>query len=79
VFAVHELRTAHEDALSDDHLRPLAERTERLLKSLTMLGSSLKGGSLNTSAILGTASAVTSLGAASSGLGAAIKEVAPVL
>jgi hypothetical protein len=79
VFAVHELRTAHEDALSDDHLRPLAERTERLLKSLSMLGSSLKGGSLNTSAILGTASAVTSLSGASRGLGAAIKEVAPVL
>jgi hypothetical protein len=75
----HELKTAREDALSDDHLRPLAEKVEALLGRLTSLGSSLKGGSLNPTEILGAAGAVSSLGAASSGVGAAIKEVAPAL
>jgi hypothetical protein len=79
LFAVHELRIAREDALSDDRLRPLAERIERLLSSLDRLGHSLKHGSMNPSAILGTAGAVMSLGAASSGLGSVIKEVTPVL
>jgi hypothetical protein len=79
LFAVHELRTAHEDALSDDRLRPLAERVERLLGGLGRLGSALKGGTMNPSLILGSASAVASLGAASNGVGAAIKEVSPVL
>ena len=79
VFAVHELKTARDDALSDSHLRPLAERVERLLHSLTSLGGSLKGGILHPAAIESAAAAVTSLGAASGGLGATIKEVAPTL
>jgi hypothetical protein len=79
VFALHELRTAREDALSDDRLRPLAEKVEGLLARLTSLGSSLKGGTFSDGAILGAAGAVTSLAAASGGVGAVIKEVAPVL
>jgi hypothetical protein len=79
LFAAHELKTARDDALSDDHLRPLAEKVEALLGRLTSLGSSLKRGSLNPAELLGAAGAVSSLGAASSGVGAAIKEVAPAL
>lgn len=79
LFAAHELKTARDDALSDDRLRPLAEKVEGLLKRLTSLGGSLKGGSFDPAAIVGAAGAVSSLGAASSGLGAVIKEVAPAL
>jgi len=79
VFMVHELRTAREDALSDEHLRPLAEKVEGLLGRVTSLGGAVKGGSFDPAALVGTASAVTSLGAASSGLGAVVKEVAPAL
>jgi hypothetical protein len=79
VFAVHELRTARDDALSDSRLRPLAEKVERLLAKLTSLGGALKGGVLHPAAIASTAAAVSSLGAASGGLGATIKEVAPAL
>jgi hypothetical protein len=79
LFAVHELKGAREDALSDTHLRPLVEKLEKLLGRLTSLGSSLKHGSLNPAAILGAAGAVSALGSASNGVGAAIKEVAPTL
>jgi hypothetical protein len=79
VFAVHELKTARDDALSDSRLRPLAEKVERLLFKLTSLGGALKGGALHPAAIESAAAAVTSLGAASGGLGATIKEVAPSL
>jgi hypothetical protein len=79
LFAVHELATAREDALSDEHLRPLAEKVEALLGRLTHLGSSLKSGALHPAALLSAAGAVSSLGVASSGVGAAIEEVAPAL
>jgi hypothetical protein len=79
VFAAHELKTARDDALSDQHLRPLAEKIEVLLGRFTSLGSSFKGGSLSPAAIVAAATAVGSLGAASGGVGAAIKEVAPAL
>ncbi|HEX4465693.1 MAG TPA: hypothetical protein VH025_00775 [Solirubrobacteraceae bacterium] len=79
LLAVHELRTARDDALSDDHLRPLAEKIERLLGTLTHLGSAFKGGSFSPGAIVGAAGAVTALGSASGGLGATIKEVVPAL
>jgi hypothetical protein len=75
-FSLHELKTAREDALSDDRLRPLAEKIEGLLGRLAGLGSSLKAGTLNLGAIIGAVGAVTSLGTANSGVGAAIKEVA---
>jgi hypothetical protein len=79
LFASHELKVANEDALSDDHLRPLATKVDALVSKLGSLGSALKGGSLNPAAIAGAAGAVTALGSASSGLGAGIKEVAPSL
>jgi hypothetical protein len=79
LFCVHELRTAREDALSDSHLRPLAEKVEGLLGKLSTLGGSLKRGSFNPAAIIASAGALTSLGSASGALGAAVKEVAPTL
>jgi hypothetical protein len=79
LFAAHELKVADEDALSDDHLRPLARKVDALEGKLGGLGGALKGGSLNAGAIAGAAGAVSSLGSASSGLGAAVKEVAPSL
>jgi hypothetical protein len=79
VFAVHELKTARDDALSDSRLRPLAEKVEGLLGRLTSLGGALKHGVLHPAEIASAAAAVTSLGAASGGLGATIKEVAPTL
>jgi hypothetical protein len=79
LFAVHELRTAREDALSNDRLRPLAERIEPLRGRLTSLGSSLKHGSLDTNAILAAAGAVSTLGSESGGLGVTIKELSPAL
>jgi hypothetical protein len=79
LFAVHELKTAREDALSDDRLRPLAAKVEALLSRFGGLGSSLKSGALNVGAITGAAGAVSSLGSASGGLGATVKELAPAL
>ncbi len=51
-------KTAREDALSDEHLRPLVEKVHRLLDRLTTLGGSLKGGALNVGALVGAAGAV---------------------
>jgi hypothetical protein len=79
VFAAHELKLAHADALSDSHLRPLAEKIEALFGRLGSLGSALKTGSLNPADIAGSAGAVNALGAASGGLGVAIKDAAPAL
>jgi hypothetical protein len=79
LFAVHELRTAREDALADDRLRSLAERVERLLSRLARLGSALKRGTLEPSAIVASADAVSALGTASGDVGATIKEIAPAL
>jgi hypothetical protein len=79
LFASHELKVANEDALSDDHLRPLATKVDALVAKLGSLGGALKSGSLNPTSIASAAGAVTALGSASSGLGAGIKEVAPSL
>ncbi len=79
LFAVHELKVAHQDALSDSHLRPVANKIDALTAKLGSLGTALKAGSLNPANIADAASAVDALGASSSGLGVAIKEVAPSL
>lgn len=79
LFAAHELKTARGDALSDDHLRPLAEKVQDLLSRLGGLGSSLRGGALDAGAITGAAAAVSSLGSASGSAGAVVKELAPAL
>lgn len=79
LFAVHELKVAHQDALSDSHLRPVAIKIDALTAKLGSLGAALKAGSLNPANIADAAGAVDALGASSSGLGVAIKEVAPSL
>jgi hypothetical protein len=79
LFAAHELKVAHEDALADAHLRPLADKIDSLFGKLGGLGSALKAGSLNPASIAGSAGAVDALGAASGGLGAGIKDVVPAI
>jgi hypothetical protein len=79
LFAVHELKVAHEDALSDSRLRPIANKIDALTGKLGSLGTALKGGSLNPADIAGSAGAVDALRAASNGRGIGIKDVAPSL
>jgi hypothetical protein len=79
IYTVHELKTARDDALSDQHLRPLVEKLERLRIRLTSLGGSLKGGVLDAAGIAAAAGAVSSLGSESSGAGAVIKDLAPAI
>jgi len=76
LFAVHELKLAHDDALASDQLRPLAGKIGALSGKLGGLVSSLKGGSINPADILGASGAADALGAASSGLGHGIKDIA---
>ena len=73
-LAVRELSQARRAALSDDKLRPLAQKVTGLSSKLGGLAGALKGGSFNPTDIIGAAGAVTALGGASSGLGAAIKD-----
>jgi hypothetical protein len=77
LFIVHELKEAHKDALSDDRLRPLADRVSGLGGTIGGVAASLKRGSFDPSAITSSAAAVSALGSASQGLGAGIKELAP--
>ena len=79
LFAVHELRKANEDALSDAHLRPLAQKIDGLGTSLGSLGGSLKGGAADVGQIASAAGSVGALSAASGGLGVAIRDLAPNL
>jgi hypothetical protein len=76
LFAAHELKQANRDALSDDRLRPLAQKVDGLSGRLGRLAASLKNGTLSPSAIAGAAGAVDALGSQSSGAGAAIKDLA---
>jgi hypothetical protein len=75
LFAVHELRVAHDDALSSNLLRPLANKIDSLGSKLAGLVSGLKNGSVSPSALLGSSNAADALGSASSGLGAGIKDI----
>jgi hypothetical protein len=79
IFAVHELKLAHADALSSDLLRPLANKVDGLSSKLAGLVSGLKNGSVNPAAILGASSATSALGSASSGLGVGIKDISSVV
>ena len=79
VFAVHELRLAHNDALSSDLLRPLTNKVDGLTGKLTGLAGDLKNGSVNPAKILSTTSATDALGSASSGLGVGIKDISTAL
>jgi len=76
LFAVHELRLAHDDALSSDLLRPLADRVDGLGNTLSALAAKLKGGIANPAEISSSAAAVDALGGASGGLGVGIKDIA---
>ena len=75
VFAVHELRVAHDDALASNLLRPLANKVDSLGSKLSALVNGLKSGSVNPAAILSSSGAADALGSASSGLGVAIKDI----
>jgi len=75
IFAVHELRLAHDDALSSDLLRPLTNKVDGLSSKLTGLVGGLKNGSVNPAAILGAIDATNALGSASSSLGVGIKDI----
>jgi uncharacterized protein YidB (DUF937 family) len=74
-FAVHELRLAHDDALSSDLLRPLANKLDGLGHKLSGLVSGLKSGSINPTDILSSSGAANALTSASSGLGVGIKDI----
>jgi hypothetical protein len=75
VFAVHELKLAHEDALASNQLRPLANRVDSLDRKLGALVSGLKHGSIDPAAILSSSGAADALGSASHGLGFGIKDI----
>ncbi|MGB9184376.1 MAG: hypothetical protein WCB67_09945 [Solirubrobacteraceae bacterium] len=75
IFAVHELKLAHNDALSSDLLRPLANKLDNLGRKIGGLVSGLKSGSVNPAAIVGSSGAADALTSASSGLGVGIKDI----
>jgi hypothetical protein len=79
IFAVHELRLAHNDALSSDQLRPLTNKVDGLTSKLTALVGDLKNGSVNPAAILSATNATDALGSASTDLGVGIKDISSSL
>lgn len=74
LFAVHELKQARRAALSDDRLRPLAQKIDGLGSKLAGLAAALKHGSFNPGQLLGADGAASALGSAGQGLGATIKD-----
>lgn len=79
LFIVHELKIAHQDALSDEHLRPIANKLDALTAKLGGLGTALKAGVLNPADLLSSAGAVDGLAAATGGIGVGIKDIVPAL
>ncbi len=79
LFAVHELKLAHNDALSSDLLRPLANKLDSLGHKLSGLVGGLKNGSISPTAILSSSGAANALTSASSGLGVGIKDISKSL
>lgn len=75
IFIVHELRLAHDDALSSDLLRPLANKIDAVRSKVGGLAAGLKNGSINPAEILSASGAADALSSASSGLGAGIKDI----
>ena len=78
-FIVHELRIAHEDALSSNQLRGLVNKLDNLVARIEGLIPGLKNGSATTSAISATSDATNAVGAASGGLGFHISAIAHAL
>jgi hypothetical protein len=79
VFIVHELRLAHDDALSSDLLRPLANKISSFDAKVSGLISGLKSGSVDPASILSSSGAADALTGASSGLGVGIKDISKSL
>ncbi len=75
IFVVHELRLAHDDALSSDLLRPLANRLDSLRSKISGLVGGLKNGSVNPADILSASGTADALSRASSGIGASITDI----
>lgn len=73
-FAAHEIKQARRAALSDDTLRPLVTRVDRLAARLGPLAAALKGGSFSPTDIAGAAAAVESLRDAGEQKGATIRD-----
>lgn len=76
LFVLHEVKLAREDALSDDHLRPLVNRIDALTAKIGGLGSALKSGTASAASLAGSAGAVNALGSASGALGSGIHDLA---
>jgi hypothetical protein len=76
LFAAHELKQANRAALSDNRLRPLAQKLDGLAGRLASLGPALKSGSFSPAALLGANKIADSVAGQSSGLGATIKDKA---
>lgn len=55
LFVVTQLRAMYQDALSDDKLRPIANKINDLISRLPGLAAALKGGSADAAAITGAA------------------------
>jgi hypothetical protein len=79
IFAVHELRLAHDDALSSNLLRPLANKIDGLGSKLSGLVGGLKSGAVNPAAVLRSSDAANALGSASGGLGVGIKDISKAI
>ncbi len=75
IFIVHELRLAHDDALSSDLLRPLVNKIDAAGSKIGGLARGLKNGSVNPAEIASASGAADALSSASSGLGAGIKDI----
>ena len=75
IFIVHELRLAHDDALSSDLLRPLANKIDAAGSAIGRLAGGLKSGAVNPAEILSASGAVDALGGASRTLGAGVKDI----
>ncbi len=79
IFISHELRLAHDDALSSDLLRPLASKIDAARSTIGGLAAGLKSGSVNPAAIISASGAADALRSASSGLGAGIKDISSIV
>ena len=76
LFAYHEIKIALVDAQSSSTLSKLVSPLTALEAKLSSLGSGLKSGKVNGSAITGANSSVSSIGSQSTSSGASIKDLA---
>lgn len=78
VFALNELRLARKAALSDDKLRPLADKLSGLTDQIQSALTSFQGGKIpSTSKLLGIGAGLTSFAALAKTLGVKIPEQVP--